>query len=300
MRLHFASDLHHDVPGNRLTERPNVEAHAIVLAGDGMAPGSHALRLARWLYPDTSIPLIYVPGNHDYYSETNPKLLAVDPTLKTTWERERQRMREISANLGITLLDDDLAVIEVDDEQVRFVGGTLWSSFAARGPHVMFGEAVMEAKRRMHDYAFIKTGRGRGRDKLRPGDTVDAHKRSVAFLEETLSTEFDGATVVVTHHAPSYRSLADWDPKQPRRFGDMDWCYASDLEHLMTGNGAPELWVHGHVHRNVDYEIGDGVRVVCNPRGYPSAKHASGRENPDFDPTLVIEVEPRPKMAWGP
>ena len=57
-----------------------------------------------------------------------------------------------------------------------------------------------------------------------------------------------------------------------------------------TGPDAPTLWIHGHIHKNQDYTIG-GTRVVCNPRGYPMSFHPNApRENPDFDPQLVIEV----------
>lgn len=294
--MHVASDIHHDIDGNRVAERPDVEADVIVVPGDAMAPGSHALRLVRWMYPDTSIPLIYVPGNHDFYSESNPKKFKIDPTLKTAWESERVRMREVAASLGVILLDDDVAVLELGGEQVRFIGSTLWTSFKARPSHVMWADAVTEAKARMNDYAFIKTGRGRSKDKLRPRDTVDAHKRSVSFIEGVLSEPFDGATVVVTHMCPSFRSLNNWDPERPREFSDMDWCYASDLEHLMTGDTAPEVFLHGHVHKSLDYEVGD-TRVVCNARGYPRPNGT--RENPDFDPCLVVEVEPRRTCRYG-
>ncbi|TWI70531.1 calcineurin-like phosphoesterase family protein [Bradyrhizobium huanghuaihaiense] len=294
IRLHAVSDLHDDIAGNQIGDWPVVDADVIVVAGDAMAPGSHALRLVRRLYPETSIPLVYVPGNHDFYSENNPKIVARDPSLKTTWEAERERMRDVAAALGISLLDDDVDVFDVAGEQVRVIGSTLWSSFKARPPHMMWGDAAEEARRRMNDYSMIKTGRGRGRDKLRPGDTVDAHKRSVAFIEQTLAMPFDGATVVVTHMCPSYRSLSGWDPEKPRGFQQLDYCYASDLEHLMTGDTAPELWLHGHVHRSLDYSVGD-VRVLCNPRGYPAP---GGRENPDFDQALVVEVERRPTPGW--
>ena len=65
----------------------------------------------------------------------------------------------------------------------------------------------------------------------------------------------------------------------------------------MTGDAAPELWLHGHVHRSYDYFVGD-VRLVCNPRGYPDPRGPGRRENPDFNPSLVVEVEPRPQPGW--
>lgn len=54
----------------------------------------------------------------------------------------------------------------------------------------------------------------------------------------------------------------------------------------MTGDTAPELWIHGHVHAKQDYRVGD-TRVIANPRGYPDRRGPGGRENPHFDPALV-------------
>ncbi|MGY0572815.1 metallophosphoesterase [Bradyrhizobium sp. RDM12] len=299
IRMHVASDFHHDHAGNRITKRPYVQADVIVVPGDAMEPGSHALRLVRWMYPDLSIPVIYVPGNHDFYSESNPKQVRLDPTTRTTWEAERATMREVAAELGILYGDDDVIPLEINDEPLRFICSTGWSSFAARPPYMMFGEAVMEAKKWMRDYRAIKVGRGRSKDRLTPGMTIDAHKKSVAFIEQTLAEPFDGETVVVTHMCPSYRSLAKWDPEKPREFQHLDWCYASDLEKLMRGDSAPAIWCHGHVHENRDYVCGD-TRVVSNPRGYPDPRGPGGRENPHFDPLFVVELEPKPKLEWKP
>jgi len=67
--------------------------------------------------------------------------------------------------------------------------------------------------------------------------------------------------VVVTHHAPSARSLTYQEPSWL-----LDSAYASNLDHLM-GEERVRLWVHGHTHLATDYEV-MGTRVVSNPRGY--------------------------------
>jgi hypothetical protein len=46
--------------------------------------------------------------------------------------------------------------------------------------------------------------------------------------------------------------------------------------------GQMKLWVHGHTHHCVDYELG-GTRILSNQRGYP-------RDQTTFDPGLVIEI----------
>ncbi|MNR64509.1 hypothetical protein D3C85_1871810 [compost metagenome] len=61
----------------------------------------------------------------------------------------------------------------------------------------------------------------------------------------------------------------------------LDAAYANNCEGLMGGDRVA-LWVHGHSHVAVDYEI-EGTRVVCNPRGYPG-------EETGFDPELVLTL----------
>jgi hypothetical protein len=66
-------------------------------------------------------------------------------------------------------------------------------------------------------------------------------------------------TIVVSHHAPSPRSISQRFQGHP-----LTASFTSDLEHLLPG---VSLWVHGHTHRVVDYETA-GCRVINNPLGY--------------------------------
>ena len=84
---------------------------------------------------------------------------------------------------------------------------------------------------------------------------------------------------IVTHHAPHPNSIP------PRYATDLlSACYASDLTRLM---GRAGLWIHGHMHYSVDYEV-NGTRIVANPRGYPHKN--GGMENGNFNPTFIVEI----------
>jgi predicted phosphodiesterase len=96
-------------------------------------------------------------------------------------------------------------------------------------------------------------------------------------LERELATLIDRPHVVVTHHAPSARSLAPATAHLP-----VSAAYGSHLDGLVEASGAA-LWVHGHTHHPVDYKIG-ATRVLSNPRGYP------GEPVEGFDAGLVVEV----------
>ena len=135
------------------------------------------------------------------------------------------------------------------------------------------------AEERLDDFKIIKIERGYKLRTLQPMDTARLHTATLAFLRKELSREFDGTTIVVTHHAPSPRSIAPRFQNDP-----LNPAFVSDLEAFIERYG-PSLWVHGHVHDSFDYWVGR-TRIVCNPRGY-----FPDQLNPAFDPLLVVETE---------
>jgi hypothetical protein len=151
--------------------------------------------------------------------------------------------------------------------------------------------ALEVANRDVVDFQVIKMAdpsapRHRGDDVVRrrlcAEDTLAMHQVDREWLRRELEADWDGPTVVVTHHAPSRGSVAT-------RFAS-DWCtpaFVSDLPHDFFGRAS--LWVHGHTHTAFDYQV-DGCRVVSNPRGY--RLRDSSFENGLFNPELVVEVTP--------
>jgi calcineurin-like phosphoesterase family protein len=104
------------------------------------------------------------------------------------------------------------------------------------------------------------------------------------WLRERLDAPFAGKTVVVTHHLPSGRSI-----EPTHREHKIAPAYASNLELLVQ---RADLWIHGHVHWSVDYQIGR-CRVICNPRGRPGRNRTCSAipyENADFNSTLTVEI----------
>ena len=78
-------------------------------------------------------------------------------------------------------------------------------------------------------------------------DSAKIHAASVRWLVRQMSRHDASRTIVVTHHAPSSRSIA------PRQAADvLSAAFASDLNSLIRASRIP-LWIHGHTHYNVDY-----------------------------------------------
>ena len=271
MRIRVLSDLHEEFR-HRLgpLALPRVEADVTVLAGD-IGNGDDLVEVA--LRPEfDGTQRVLVPGNHEYYGT------AIGPA--------RARLREAvdRANAGASpgrgrlhLLDDGCAVID----GVRFVGGTLWTDYLLHG-EAGRERALQLAQGVVTDFRAVQ---------MEPGvpftaeHSIALHMAGRAYLEQALAEPFEGATVVVTHHAPHPGSVA-------ARFAgnEVNPAFVSDLGALM---GRAPLWIHGHTHDGFDYTVA-GTRVVANPAGYrkraPHLPLGFAFENQRFDPELVIDL----------
>lgn len=251
MRIRILSDLHLEFLD---WTPPHAEADVVVLDGDIDVDVS-GLHWARHHFPET--PVIYVPGNHEYYGSRMQDMLSA--------------LRESAARLGVNLLDGDELVLD----GVHFLGATLWTDFALYGSEPdQLARAMADARYGMNDFRVIRYG---AEGLFRPEHAREIHLRQAKWLEGKLAEAFNGPTVVVTHHLPHRQSV------HPKYEGDrLNPCFASDLAHLVRPPVA--LWIHGHTHESLDYVV-HGTRVVCNPRGYlPLVPNSS------FNSTLVIEV----------
>jgi Icc-related predicted phosphoesterase len=253
MRLRILSDIHLEFTPYT---PPEVEADVVILAGD-IGTGVQGVRWARERFGDARV--LYVPGNHEYYGEAFPQLID-------------EMRKEAEGSRVMVLNDDDL---EIDG--VRFLGSTLWTDFDLYG-NIASAEALAAAQ--LEDYRRIRLSPRLRR--LRPSDTIHAHTVSRRWLERRIA-EKPGRTVVITHHAPSTRSI------DPRYIGHhYNPAFVSNLDEMITRSGAM-LWIHGHIHTSFDYRLGS-TRVLCNPRGYP--------DEPDtgFNPKLLIDLDHA--MEW--
>lgn len=253
MRLQLLSDLHleHFAEGRDL---PRVDADAVVLAGD-IHTGCRGLAWAAERFAGT--PILYVPGNHEYYG-------GCMPTLRDELAAEAER-------LGIHLLDNRSLTLD----GVRFHGLTLWTDFAlyAGTPELDTHRCEQAARRVMLDFRRIEQPAG---EVFTPAESRRLHAESLAWLEAELARPWEGPRVVISHHAPLGECIPPCyrgDPLSP--------AFASGLASLM---GRMDLWLHGHVHEPVDLRM-SGTRVMANPGGYPDEF-----DPPRFAPDCVIEV----------
>jgi Icc-related predicted phosphoesterase len=247
VKLHILSDLHLEVAD---FDPPVTDADVVVLAGD-IAKGVDGID---WALERFRVPVVYVPGNHEYYHHDLALLAS---------------MRERARGTRVHLLDRQSVVLG----GVTFLGATLWTDFE------LFGDANTafdHAREKLPDFRVIREDGG----PLSPERASALHRRDRAWLAGALAS---GAaeTVVVTHHAPHRGSLAERFATSP-----LSPAFVSDLDALM---GRAPLWIHGHTHTSFDY-VAHSTRVVCNPRGYAERSRPDDPENADFEGGLVVDL----------
>lgn len=256
MRVWIFSDLHleHDPAFDGFTPP---DAELCICAGDladgGIVPS--ILWLVKHVLP--SMPVIFVCGNHEYYGSS-----ICDAHFAA---REARRKHH-----KLHLLNGE----SVELDGFRFFGVTLWTDFEILGDQRI---ARFEAGKQLNDFKRIKLSKRPFR-RFSPMESQYLHRRAVSDIDSFYQSSSEKPTVVVSHHAPSLRSIPAELARDP-----LTPAFASNLEARIS-KYAPVLWVHGHVHWPSDYIIGR-TRVVCNPRGYPSEPSRKF-----FVPDMVIDL----------
>jgi hypothetical protein len=252
MKLHVLSDLHLAI---HPLDLPPIDADVTVIAGDLGTP-EEAIAWAAVL----PRPAVLIPGNHEYHGHSIVGAV--------------RRLRELAAGTSVHVLANDALVLH----GVRFLGSTLWTDFQLYGDAEARALAIQEAQRLVKDFRAIR--RDDAGATFTPLDAAAEFATSARWLAAELARPHDGPTVVISHHAPSPRSIHP-------RFAEsiVNPSFVSNAEHLLDGRRSA-LWIHGHAHDGFDYTV-NGTRVLCNPRGHT---RCGAIQNERFDPALVVDV----------
>jgi len=276
MKIFCISDIHTEKVQRRF--HPNfdyeslrfnypIDTEVVILCGD-IGEWVNGLEWAANRFKNKII--IYVVGNHEYYDND---ISIID------------EIRSKANELGIFLLDNDQVIID----GVRFLGCTLWTDFCQYSADV-----IDYAWSEINDFRYIKSRNWwlnhQNRAKaiwlmnldstysmnpefFSPTVAYLLHKKSLQWLDQNLNKTFEGKTIVISHHAPTMKSTDNH-------------AYGSNLGAFIEKNKDNiDLWCHGHIHKALDYEI-HGVRVICNPRGYPTYSGICQ----DFDEKKLINL----------
>jgi predicted phosphodiesterase len=143
----------------------------LILAGD-ISPDKEETKnlIVKYLEENKNSSVIFVAGNHDYYTSSVPKT-------DMYW-------RNLNINRFYFLQDSNVVI-----DGVCFHGATLWTDLKGVDPRMI--------ERCINDYLCI--------DNFTTRISVALHMQSKKLISKVLDTK--EKVVVITHHMPSYRSV---------------------------------------------------------------------------------------------
>lgn len=253
MKLRVVSDLHLEFDYFDITP---LDEDILILAGDISPKREQVIKfIERYLEKESEKdPLVLlILGNHDYYYSNidNTNQYYSDYFLTETQK----------TNGRVIFLQDDYTNID----GVYFYGCTLWTRIRAQHWEII-NRGIMDYSN-IHNFAPVNANYIH----------VESRKKIETFLEERKS---DDKVVLITHHLPSFRSIA---PQY--KHSELTVGYASNMDSVLEHKNVC-MAIHGHTHTNFDYTYG-GTRVICNPRGYVQYGR---RENQKFNPDFIVEI----------
>ncbi len=238
MKLRIVSDLHIEHDPQELPIMDDEDKQVLILGGD-ITPN---VGKYREFLRDLSYrfkDIIIIYGNHEYYGHKFGEL--------------KDDMNDMCTEFKNVHLLDNMAI---NLDGVAIYGGTLWTS------------AYKDIWYGLNDFNVVTY--------IEDGINMysEEYDNSLAHLDEMIP-EFD---VVITHHAPSYKSVAPMFENSP-----YNKYFVNNLDGLVQKGGEKlKLWVHGHCHNSSNYQI-DNCTVICNPKGY-------FKENKDYNNELIYEI----------
>lgn len=200
--------------------------------------------------------IVYIVGNHEHYYGVYKDTVNI---LKN----------EFSRFSNIHILQDEF--IRIGDYKI--IGTTLWTDCDNGNPLVL-----NYLQGYLNDFKIIDYSKKPWK-RFWPIDSMVEHNKAKKYIAQ--ECEGEDNVIVMTHHAPSYKSIHTSYRDLMYAYGNRG--YYSDLDQFILDRPQIKLWTHGHVHNNQDYLIGD-TRVVCNPHGYRT-------ENiHEFDRNNILEI----------
>lgn len=268
MKFRICSDLHLEL--NSSKENPFILPHMdedketiLILAGDICVIND--LTLAIPFFADVCMRfkhIFYVFGNHEFYRSK----------MDEVYNKFYNQIAKYYYNLTVSSLDPVVTKIG----NYKFILATMWTGWnhPQQVLHTSNEYSMFYCKKSMGDFFVIKDRDGQI---FTPQKSKEIHQEHIKFIEKELQMRDYDKSIVITHHAPSLKSI------HTRYFRDpLNPAFSSDLSSFWE-KYKPDLLVHGHCHNSFNYMENEKTQVICNPKGY-------GGENPNFYPYLKIEL----------
>jgi len=256
MKLQVYSDIH--IEFYKTFPRFVRHADTLVLAGDiGIFTKFNYTDFLDYI-SKTWKDIIYVPGNHEFYNDTNSITSTKNIYVKIFAEYD-----------NIHYLDNDSIILNDGDEKIRFIGSTLWSK-----PDYIEG---------LCDFYKIKELKQNELVPLSIETFKQMHEESVTYIKQTLDNDKIIKTVLITHFPPVTEGT--FHPKYKNSI-HVNY-FSNNLDKMGISVSNICTWISGHTHFSHNFVI-DGCRFVSNQMGYPGEYQESGVEITDKS---VIDIK---------
>lgn len=203
---------------------------------------------------------VFILGNHEGYEADRERHIDTNLTKENIADK---LSRDFPLTSKVSFLENQYKEI---GEDIIVVGCTLYTDFRLYEDFDYDQTYAMKyAHNRMNDFRYVYTYKNTRRTYrlVTPSDYVNYFNTSLNFIEETCNKFPDKKIVVVTHHAPSMRSI------RGRYVTDLlSAAYASPLEDFIKAHDNIKLWVHGHIHSVAEYKFRNRAQVISCPFGY--------------------------------
>jgi predicted phosphohydrolase len=237
-QIQIASDLHIEFKNDEIPDPLNYitpSAEILILAGDiGSLYKIDQLKGFLELLCPHFKNVIYIPGNHEYYTVQNYDHLSMNKLLNRLYEIEKYIKNLYILNQSSIVIGD-----------ICITGCTLWSRPKVTIPKFIVRIYGMNTeiyeKKFSNDVNYINK-------------MIDHCNKNNLKL------------VVATHYCPTYDVIDE--EKNKDIYVSL---YASELDHLLHKEKV-HTWICGHIHRNFDINSKNGTRVVGNQLGKPRDK----------------------------
>ena len=215
-----------------------VELDVLVVAGD-FARHDQIVEHLMVLQPHAECPVVYVPGNHEYWGST---IADVDAYLQ-----------QLDDDLNIHWLRPGRSAVTVAG--INFVGSTLWFPQPSNTATRQYLENDCT-----NDFDCIENL------KLIYGDMHERHKFALVQGMRHFEALKKPVHAVVTHYLPTFACVGLQWIGHRNNIG-----FVAQVDDFVT-EFKPALWLHGHSHEHMDTII-EGTRFVRQPAGYPRERH---------------------------
>jgi predicted phosphohydrolase len=235
LKIQYCSDLHLEFRENNAIDKGNLippMGQVLILGGDiTLFSEMHRNQDFFDYISDNFETTYWIPGNHEYYhSDAHERVGILDESIRSN----------VHLVNNVTRFHDD----------VKLIFSTMWTKIS------LSNARYIESS--MNDFRIIKYQGSRLTTEL----YNKLHEDCLAFLKAEIDSDFEGKTVVTTHHIPTFKNY-------PEQFkGDvLNEAFAVELsDYIEQSNIA--YWIYGHHHSNIpDYKIGNTL-MLTNQLGY--------------------------------